>query len=364
MSNTNQNLYDAHNQWRSRPADQRFETLAGLRDSVHGRRIRSRSMDIEATKVRVGTDAAGRLLVNSGLTPSEPTHWSFGQLCAASRINSVAAPSNYMRALPTELAVQCLNEGLQHGDRESHKFMLVAPEDDGPSTLQAVTSTTYGRIWDAEVVDAVVRIVERTNGKFFNPKDWSGKPSGLYASDHDVFAFMIDGGSIVDGGDRAQLNRGFIVWNSETGAKTFGLTTFLFNIVCGNHIIWGAKDINRLIIRHTTGGPSRFDTEATPSLKAYVEASAKPIEDVVRKAQSYLLPTGSDDAIPMFVTDHGKFSRSEIREAINFAKAEEGECRTLWQLTQGFTAYARSFDYIDSRVDLETRAGKLLALVE
>ena len=60
----------------------------------------------------------------------------------------------------------------------------------------------------------------------------------------------------------------------------------------------------------------------------------------------------------------GKFSRSEITEAIDTAKREEGDCRTLWQLVQGLTAYARGYDYVDARVDLETRAGKLLDSIE
>lgn len=358
---------EAHAQWRNRPADQRFETLSDLRDSVNARRLRSRSQDIDRNDLLVEGREDGSLIINSKITPCAPSHWAFGQLCQASKINGITAPANYLRQLPTPLAVDCLNQGLRSGDREAHKFMTIAPTDDSqpgtPSVLQAVTSTTYGRIWDADVCDAVSRIVERSGNRFFNPKDWSGKPSGLYASDHDVFMFMIDGGSFVDGGDRAKLHRGFFTWNSETGAKTFGLCTFLHNGVCGNHIIWGAQDINRLVIRHSSGGPYRFDSEAAPALKAYVESSAAPLEATIRKAQTLLLPDyKNDDKILLdWVNKQGtKLTRSELAESVRFAKSEEGECRTVWQLVQGATAYARGFDYIDSRVDLETRAGKLL----
>jgi hypothetical protein len=41
---------------------------------------------------------------------------------------------------------------------------------------------------------------------------------------------------------------------------------------------------------------------------------------------------------------------------------EEGDCRTLWHVIQGATAHARGFDYVDARVELETKAGKLLEL--
>lgn len=356
---TSTNLMEANEQWRNRPADERFETLSALRESVNNRRMRSRSVDIDCTRLSI-EDTGKTLLINSQITPCEPSHWSFGQLATL-----VKAPAGYLRSLPRPLLTQCLSHGLANGQRDAVKFMTIASEDEKPNRLQAVTSTTYGRIWDADVVDAVTRIVDRTGNKFFNPKDWSGRPSGLYASDHDVFAFMIDGGSIVDAGPRAQINRGFLVWNSETGAKTFGLMTFLFNKVCGNHIIWGATDVNKLLIRHTSCGPYRFDSEAAPMLKRYSEESERPVADTIRKAQDFLLPSFKDsDELNDFTSRSAKFSRSELREAVNFAKSEEGDCRTLWHLVQGFTAYARGFEHVDARVDLETRAGKLLNMVQ
>lgn len=368
------NLLEAHEQWRSRPADQRFQTLDALRESVHNRRTRSRSVDIECNRLSV-EDTGKTILLNSELTPCEPSHWAFGQLSTL-----LKAPAQYLRGLPRPLLTQCLTHGLRNGERENVKFMTVSSDTDAPNTLQAVTSATYGRIWDADVVDAVTRIVDRTGNRFFNPKAYGHRDgqdpngfktmdssktvgSGLYASDHDVFVFMIDGGSMLDSGPRAKLNRGFIAWNSETGAKAFGLMTFLFNTVCGNNIIWGAQDVNKLVIRHTSGGPYRFDAQAAPLLKAYAEATAGTEEAVIRKAQETLLP-----AVPKEETENSileycspvKFSRGEVREAIAFAKSEEGDCRTVWQLVQGFTAYARGFDYVDTRVDLESRAGKLL----
>jgi hypothetical protein len=171
--------------------------------------------------------------------------------------------------------------------------------------------------------------------------------------------FLIDGGSLLDAGPRAQLNRGFIVWNSEVGARTFGLMTFLFNQCCGNHIIWGAQDVNKLVVRHTQNGPSRFDSDAAPTLKAYVEASAVPVENTIRKAQALIIGD-KPETVSEWLNTHGKFTKTEIASAISFAKSEEGDCRTLWHAVQGLTAYARGFDYVDARVDLEKRAGALL----
>ena len=355
------NLMTASHQWAVRPADQRFQTLGELAASVQGRRLRSRSADVQVARLSVALQD-GHIAVNSQIAPSEPTHWAFTQLAGA-----VRAPASYLRTLPPELVVENLNYGLKHNAVDPDRKFLTVANEDGLATLQAVTSTTYGRIWDADCVAAVQRIVERSGGKFHNPLAYAHGfagptvPSGLYGSDHDVFMFLIDGGSRLEIGPRAKLNRGFICWNSETGAKTFGLMTFLFNECCGNHIIYGATDINQLIVRHTSGGPARFDNEAMPVLEAYMNASARPEELVIRRAQDKLLPADEAD-LAVYVAP-AKFTKTELKESIAAAVREEGECKTLWQLVQGGTAYARGFDFIDARVDLEKRASGLLNLV-
>ena len=350
------NIMTASRQWATRPADQRYTTLADLKSAVSSRRFKSRSVDIEVSSIHAEV-ADDTIVLNSGISPCEPSHWAFGQLA-----RSISAPADYLRSLPTDLAVKCMNDGLSRSPRETAKFMTIQSEGDGFNTLQAVTSQTYGRIWDADCVSAVENLVEKSDGKFFNPKAYnletgSTEPSGLYASDRDVFMFMIDGGSRLDVGPRAKLNRGFFVWNSEVGAKTFGLTTFLFNEVCGNHIVWGAQNVKNLVIRHSKNGPDRFDAQAMPALMQYVNSSVAEEESTIRKAMHTTLPQG--DAFDSWIKQF-KFNKSEIREAIAVANKEEGKCETVWDLMQGFTAYARDFDFIDARMDLQKRAADLL----
>ena len=359
----------AARQWATRPADQRFESLEELRTSVANRRSVSMAYDFDMTALEV-KELNDTVVVNGRITPSEPSHWAFGQLC-----RQVSAPAGYLRTLPNKLVVDCLNTSIKSASREAVKFMTIRNDADGAlaNTLQAVTSTTYGRIWDADVVDAVARIQEKSGGRFDNPLSWerkedgSRKKAGLYASDHDIFVFMVDGGSIVDAGTTAKgeadtLHRGFITWNSETGASTFGLMTFLFRQVCGNHLIWGAQDVNKLLIRHTSGGPGRFDTQVLPALASYLNASAQAEGDAIKRAKELLLPANLEEAIAQ-VGKWGKFTRGEIRDAVEYAKREEGDARNLWNLIQGFTAQARDLQFADARVDLEKRAGKLMEVV-
>lgn len=367
------NIMDACHQWMTRPEDQRFQTLEALRDSVKGRAIRSREDNVDSSEIVADMNPEGLLVINGKLQPSQPTHWSFGQLAAG-----IKAPANYLRTLPPDLALQNIRHGISSTQtRDQWKFMTIE-EETGPNTLQAITSQRYGRIWDFQCVEAVERIVERTGGKFRNPMAYatggrfggSLAPSGLYASDHDVFMFMIDGGDLLDAGDRAQLHRGFIVQNSETGAATFSLQTFLFNTCCGNNIIWGARNIDKLIIRHTSGGPTRFDNEAAATLTAYAEESGAGMIANVKRAQDFLLPTPDKDKTLVETLRswrpviNAKLSGKEVEQAITFAKSEEGKCASLWDFTQGLTAYARGFAWIDSKLELEKKAGKLLQMVE
>lgn len=352
----------ASNQWATRPADERYETLAALRESVNNRRMRSRSVDVDLPRIVV-EDRGETVAINSAIAPSEPSHWAFSQFAGM-----LGAPANYLRTLPKPLLVSCLNAGIKAAPRESVKFMTIS-NDDGLNTLQAVTSPTYGRIWDADVVDGVQRIVDRSGGKFHNPRAYQAgslsgetRPDGLYASDRDVFCFMIDGGSRLEAGPRAKMNRGFFVWNSEVGARTFGLSTFLFNEVCGNLIVWGATDVNTLLIRHTRNAPARFDAEAYPALVQHIETAASTEEGILRRAQAFMLP--KDDADLMKLVDACRITRAELREAKDAAKREEGQCASLFDLVQGGTAYARGFDYVESRVEVSKRFSALLNLAK
>jgi hypothetical protein len=108
------NLYAAHNQWMTRPADERYwsleELLAHSRAERHAsHESRTAIEDIRAEAVRVaGYDSPDLRLVAGCGDPLSLTHWSFGQLCAAAD-----APASYLRRLSANLAATNLNHGLR-----------------------------------------------------------------------------------------------------------------------------------------------------------------------------------------------------------------------------------------------------------
>lgn len=367
-TNPSQITRAAQSQWYARPADQKYASLDALLAYVSARRDATSQYDSDVKDLSFAINANGkaidtRAVIQTGRTTrlltTDPTHYAFGQVCSA-----LAAPAGYFRDQLVDrpdLVVAALNHGAQKRVKEGVKLMTVDRDNGSLPRLAAVTSQSYGRIWDADVALAAQRILA-TNDKFYAPLDWGREKRALFASDRDVFMFFIDGGSIVDGGsDRDQLNRGFYLWNSEVGSKTFGIATFLFRQVCGNFGIWGAEDVRVMKIRHTSGGPERFISDAIPALEAYTTASAKPLEDAVRKAKAYALPA-KDDAFAEFFKTRG-FNAAEVKRAVEHADAEEGQHSNLWDMYNGFTAAARHLAYAEASVNLQKRAGELMALV-
>ena len=185
------------------------------------------------------------------------------------------------------------------------------------------------------------------------------EPRGLYASDRDMFVFLINDEQPIEVGN-ARLSKGFFCWNSETGSATFGLTTFLYNHVCGNGVVWGAEQVEGLKIVHRNRALSRFYAEAVPVLNRFVENRALDVQikGIVQRAMNQRTGSTLEEVFSLFKDE--SFTRSEIASAWNTGRAEGDDPTTLWGLVQGFTAVARDIPFADKRVSLERRAGALL----
>lgn len=358
-------LHAVSQQWATRPDDERFLTLDELAQKVNTRREESWTLTTRANQLRAQVADDGLRLTaydrTAGIERSvKPTHWSFGQLASYAQ-----APASYLRKLPTELAAINLQWGLENAPiRED---ALVYGATNGDSYLRAMTSTSYGRIYDAQVVKAVQRVNEAGNWQVpaasyatTNPR----RATTLYASDRDVFLFLVDPNHPIEvNGDT--LFRGFYAWNSEVGAQTFGLTTFLYRYVCDNRIIWGATDVQELRIRHTGGAPDRFAYEGQRYLSRYANESAAAIAGPIERAQAFELDRADNQdggGWAGWLAKRG-FTKSEAEAGIKAANTEEGGARSLWDIVNGITASARSIQHTDARVDLETKAGKLMEVV-
>ncbi|MBW9081287.1 hypothetical protein [Agrobacterium pusense] len=362
-------------EWFSRPDDERFLSLNDLYDTVRSRADRAHARTIESAAIRVEAtrDNAERLelLVPGQRQPIAPTHWSYGQLCSL-----VGAPSSYMRQLPAPLAAINLQHGLLNHRAELVKTLEM---DDGRLELRAVTGPEYGRIWDHELVSAVMKIAGNGTGdtmwKVPGVLDWatmSHNPfvditkdtTTLYASDRDVFLFLVDDTHPIEAGrlpngEPDLYFRGFYAWNSEVGSKTLGIASFYLRAVCANRNLWGTENFEEITIRHSKFAAQRFAHEAAPALTRFANSSPAPFIAGIKAARERIVARKDDDR-ESFLRRRG-FSKGETGKVIEMVLSEEGRPpESIFDFVQGITALARTKTNQDTRLELEGKAKKLL----
>ena len=362
-------------EWFSRPDDERYLSLSELYGAVRSRADRATARTVESRTIHVeaSRDDAERLalIVPGRETPIAPTHWSFGQLCSL-----VGAPSSYLRDLSAPLSAINLQHGLL-----SHRAELVKTleAEDGRVELRAVTGPDYGRIWDHELVGAVMKIAGDGTGdtrwKVPGVLDWATMTHNpfvdvtkdtttLYASDRDVFLFLVDDTHPIEAGrlpngDPDLYFRGFYCWNSEVGSKTLGIASFYLRAVCMNRNLWGVEDFQEINIRHSKFAAQRFAHEAAPALANFARSSPAPFIAGVRAAREQIVARKDEDR-EAFLRKRG-FSKSETAKVIAAVRREEGRPpESVFDFVQGITAVARAKPHQDARLELEGKAKMLL----
>ncbi len=362
-------------EWFSRPDDERFLSLIDLYDTVRSRAERAHARTIESATIRVEAthDNAERLelLVPGQRQAIAPTHWSYGQLCSL-----VGAPATYMRQLPAPLAAINLQHGLLNHRAELVKTLEM---DDGRLELRAVTGPEYGRIWDHELVSSVMKIAGNGTGdtmwKVPGVLDWATMTHNpfvditkdtttLYASDRDVFLFLVDDTHPIEAGrlpngEPDLYFRGFYAWNSEVGSKTLGIASFYLRAVCANRNLWGTQNFEEITIRHSKFAAQRFAHEAAPALTSFANSSPAPFIAGIKAARERVVARKDDDR-ETFLRWRG-FSKSETGKVIEMVLSEEGRPpESIFDFVQGITALARTKTNQDTRLELEGKAKKLL----
>lgn len=353
-------LYQAHKQWANRPEDERFTSIRALYDATKVYHDSARERDnVSLSTLRVENVNGDVQLVGRGGVPATLTHWSFGQLAAR-----VSAPASYLRTLPATLAAQNLNHGLAarvNADANQTASLLFHVNNNDTFALRAITSDRYSRIWNYEVAERLLDLEAQGWGPAKPDIRVQDDRLPLYASDHDMFAFLRAESSVIrEEGNPSGLHRGFIVKNSEVGASTLLLLRFLYREMCGNHIIWGAEQVTELSLRHVGNVRDRFslwDTE----IRNYLDKSASEDEAKIRSAQRKTIAGTKDDVLDAVFGKKLGLSRKALEagyDAVN--PDEDGSPRSVWGLVQGLTRHSQTIAYADERTVVDRAAGKLL----
>lgn len=378
-------------QWYTRPDDEKFLNLSSLKAQVAKWRQASFSREFTPAEVRFLTDKDNPQALQVEVGDHgvfDLTNHCFDQLASMA-----SAPAQYLRDLPAALVAANLRYGLLANEDQNAKQAYLMDEGSAP-VLRALTSTRYGRIYDEDVVDAVMKLAGEGTGdthwKVPGMIDWGGahgvtynphvditkETTTLYASDRDIFLFLVDDthpievGKLADGSPDLMF-RGFYVWNSEVGKRTFGVATMYLRGVCQNRNLWGVEGFQEVIFKHTSGAPERFLTEAAPALETYAQGTTSKVVLGVQAAKNAKVvtakatdPDGQQDDRIDFLAKFG-FSKKMAETLIKRGEDEEGhKPNTVWDMSCAITAQARSSDFQEQRLQLEGVAGKMLDRVK
>jgi hypothetical protein len=358
--------YSANEQWRSRPQDERFTSLTDLQAQAQHVMDHSAAR-VVASKSLTADILNGKLVLRgpSG-NAAVPTNWAFGQLAARAGASGAV---RYLRDLPNELVVDCLNYGL-HVSQPVEDVGVLLYQNGGPAELHAVTGPNYGRIWNARLASALVEAFGdgrtgtfRVPGEFGKQVEITKDNTTLYASDRDMVVFLADEDKSTEvpnrrDGKTGRISTGLAVGNSDVGGGSIWVAQFAFDHFCCNRIIWGLRNVEELRIRHTASAPHRFLAEVVPALQEIARSNVTLSEARIVAAQAAKIAD-----LDAFLKGR-KFSGSQVSGIKAAYKTDESNelldnC-SVWDAVVAATAYARGLQYQDARIEIERTAGKML----
>ena len=360
-------LFHASNQWATRPADERFNSLREMYEATkHYADIAAQSV-VNWTDLRVESRGPDLHIIGKADVPAKLTHYAFGQLAGR-----VRAPAGYLRDLPGVLAAQNLNWGLsQKTDAGTDAQLLV--HRNGDLLLRAATSTRYNRIWNYEIVDRLMGMCDRHGmtpahqtftwggGEAPDPEE-DDLDRALYASDHDMFAFVMTPDRVVVDPVGQPLRRGLIVQNSEVGDKSLAFMGFYFRDVCANHIIWGAERVAEVRFSHV-GDVDEKMNDALLQVTQWIDGAASVEEADLQRFTTRIAESKEEVVDKLFGMRAVRLPKKTIEAGYDAVKPEEdGDPRSVWGMVQGLTRVSQQEEYAEDRVEADRAAGKILEI--
>jgi hypothetical protein len=385
-------LFHASKQWSARPNDERFWGPSDALAACAEYKANAAQSRVTYRDLRVEARDGDMYLLGRENQPALLTHYAFGQLSARAK-----APAEYLRQLPATLAAQNINHGLkERADDEQGKLLL---HRNGALLARCVTGAGYERIWNAEIFERLVELGSqgwrtpparpvrsdpRSRPATAEDVGWCGDtglavkigdsiaPAGCYASDRDMFAFLVRPQNALrnPADPTVPLLRGFLIWNSEVGDRSFGIMTFLLDAVCGNHIIWGAQDVREFRCVHVGSAREKAFRELRVKAIEYANNAAGDDQLRIAKAQEFVLGDTRDDIIARVLGLASKRPALKVLKSNTIGAAYDlalktpryGNPSTAWAVAQGVTELSQTRAHASARLAMDEAAGELLTV--
>lgn len=347
----------AHKEWAKRPDEERFWTVEDLLyEARFDQQNATELKDSWGNTQLVGT-LGGVYVGVEGVATRLNSH-AFDQVCA-----DAGAPANYLRKLPGTFAAECLKKTLPM----ARKRVFLT----NGGTCRGVTSESYERLWDAEVIESI--LVAATEVGYRVPpgmKPWNEKnevrtrkataddeidyggglmsiregdeiaPSGLYRSESDMFALLVNP-QVINGPNDRPMSRAIMISHCEVGGSSICYDEFILDFICGNHYLWGANKVQSFRTAHRGTARQTMET-VVEHLKATFEADANL--DGFHELTKVSLGTDPVELV-QDLSKHklGKKKAEKILEGIIEP--------TAWDFLQSYTEMNRDLQMAERRVE-------------
>ncbi len=373
------------------PQDARFKDFASIKAHARAQRERSKELETDISDF-LFAHKDGRDFVYVGDHDLRLTTLFYKQVALEAGVRMET-----LSLLKPETRVRVLNELWEplRGRKEQRKLLLET-NDHGGLDVRAMNGARYERLWDSEVFSEIDRWLLASGWVPAYPTfnidpatPVEERPKALVRTDRYSFTFFFtepkfkagDGFSSQQAGGWAQgsadiaaaqgfkqgdtdglggLRKGLMVYNGETGHKSFGWQMFLFRNVCSNFNIWDLSEGRTKRVRHTKSIRDAFEVfkEDVRSLSG----SLTEFEyDFLHKAAK--TPFAKDDEAAEKRLNRLGVNRQNARAAVESAKLDvNGADLSVWSVVNGLTWHAKSLENEDERVALNTQAGEVLNL--
>jgi len=343
------NLTQASKQLFCRSDDECFASLSDL--LAHCRREKERSLDRwhAPALVRPGV-RAGELVLNAGTDGAFLLNdWSFNQLCHISGVSKET-----INRLTAETARQVFEETFPRGNKP---FQFFTADDQ----VRSIHGASYTRLFNADLLTMLSEFAvdfqppQRATDRIAGERGGTG----LYCGEQDLFAFLIDPTGWTEIGGEA-FAPGFFVWNSEVGRRSVGISTFWFQAICQNHIVWDAVEIVEFTRKHTAKVHDCL-ADIRRILEALVQKRDARKDGFVRVIKAAMETTLGNDADEVLqVLGKQGITQSLAKQALELAR---GQGRfTIFSVVDALTRIAGELKHAGDRVTADQKASRLLEM--
>jgi hypothetical protein len=225
----------------------------------------------------------------------------------------------------------------------------------GPS-IRSIHGTAYSRLWNSDLLETVAECAS----DFSPPQTAMTGATGLYCGEQDLFCFLIDPAVWIDVGGEA-FAPGFFVWNSEVGRRSLGISTFWFQKICQNHIVWDATNVVEFTRKHTGKVRDALNDirQMIEALQARRDERKDLFASAVRKAMATNVATDGEEAMK-FLTQRS-LPRETVERAVK-QLGQQGKPFTLWNLVDVLTHMNVNLRFAGDRTEADQKVAKLMEL--